>query len=70
MNIYEVPWKIPRGGAYVPPDPVCLSLDGHYADLHGKDIITTRTAKIAKAAVEAARPEAKVQRPKMICPAE
>ncbi len=68
MNIYEVSWKIKGGGAYVWPN---VGGGGDYhKDIHGKEIITARTAKIAKSVVEAVRPGAKVERPKMICPAE
>ena len=67
MKIFSVSWVERGGGQYISPDPVCGG--DYYADKHGTDIITARTAKIAKDAVEMVRPNAKVKRPMVVCDA-
>jgi hypothetical protein len=64
MKIYSVSWVERGRGQYIPPDPVCGG--DFYADEQGTDIITATSAKIAKAAVEMVRPNAKVKRPCVI----
>ena len=65
MKIYSVSWVERGGGQYIPPDPICGG--DSYSDKHGTDIITASTEKIAKVAIEKARPSAKVKRPMFIC---
>lgn len=67
MKIFAVSWVARERGQYIPPDPVCGG--DYYADKHGTDIITATNAKIAKVAVEMARPCAKVKRPTVLCDA-
>ena len=65
LKIYEVKWRIPGGGQYVPMDPVAGG--DYYQDLHGTDIITAKSAKQAREVVRKVRgDQAKIRRPEIV----
>lgn len=65
MNVYAVKWKQANAGPLVS--------DGHgdyrYTDLTGVDIVTCTNDRMAHHYVNLARPEAQVERPRLLGPA-
>ncbi len=64
LKVYQVNWKIPEGGPWVPFDPVC---GGEYnLDKYGKDIITATSGKMAQGIVKRVRRSAVITKTKVL----
>lgn len=65
LKVYEVSWRIPYAGEYVPLDP-CAG-GGYHRDLYGKEIITAHSARQAREIVKQVRGEqAKIKQPRIV----
>jgi len=64
IKVYQVNWRIPDGGQYIPPDSV--GGGDYYRDKYRTDIIPATSIKMAREIVEEARPSAKVTKVKIL----
>ena len=67
LNIYLVTATIKGGGEYIPPDP-CAGGD-YYASKTYVCFVTSSSGKLAREAIKAAYPTAKIPAPRKLGPA-